>query len=257
MITRYRVSIGGIQLDSLDDNIVILDVSYSPVSRKDTTFIIADMDGYDTSDEYYESQTVTVNFQLRIYDPQERNAVCQKINRWAMSNGDLKTSDRNGQHLVNVRCQQFASVGSVRGWLDEMSLIFVTEHVPFWISDTKKTVTITGKNNRGTLKMDGNVGNALVSVSATANEAVNSIQFTVGSSVLKLTGLSVAKNQKIVIDYVKNRYLRIRANGVSVMNKLSQTSSDLLLAPCGIDVQIGVVSSGKVTATFEGRGEWL
>lgn len=257
MITRYRVSIGGIQLDSLDDNIVILDVSYSPVSKKDTTFVVADMDGMDNSETYYEQQTVTVTFQIRIYDPKERNAVCQKINQWAMSNGDLRINDRDSQYLSEVKCQQFANVGSVRNWTDELTLVFATERIPFWLSDTKKVVTISGKNASGTLKMDGNISNSLVSVTATANESVSSIQFTVGSTMLKLTGLSVAQNQKIIVDYIKNRYLRIRANGVSVMNKLDKTSSDLLLAKCGTNVSVKVVASGKVTALFEGRGEWV
>lgn len=256
MITRYRVELGGTQLDSIDDRIVILDVGYSPVVSRDKTFVIADMQGFDTSETYYERRTVTVTFQLRIYDTAERNAVCDLINEWASQKANLQINDKEEKFLQNVNCQQFASIESVRNWLDPLSLVFTTERNPFWLSEETKTVTITGKNNKGTLKMDGNIESALVSVTATATEPVSSIQFTVGDSVLKLLGLSVAVGQKIVVDYINDRYLRIRANGASVMNKLDKSSSDLLLAPCGKNVSVGVVANGKVTAVFSGRGMW-
>lgn len=258
MITRYRISLDNVQLDSLDENIVIQDIGYSPISFRDKNRTSADLDGFDIDETYYESQTVTVSLQLRIYDTAKRNKAVQKINEWAKGMKTLQVNDREGQYLYAVKCQQFASVSSVRNWLDPLTLVFTTGYVPFWISSSAKTVTVVGKNNKGTLKMEGNADKpSLVSVTVTAEEAVSSIQLTVGDTMLKLTGLSVAIGQQIIIDYIRNRYLRVRANGASVLNKLDKSSSDRLMAKCGENVTVNVVASGRVSAVFSGRGLWL
>ena len=47
MTTRYRVSLGGVQMDTLDKNIVILDVSYAPITRNDTTTETVNLPGFE------------------------------------------------------------------------------------------------------------------------------------------------------------------------------------------------------------------
>lgn len=257
MITRYRVSLDGVQMDSLDNNIYILDVQYSPITRRDTTHEVANLDGYDLENSKYVGQTVTVTFELHIYDTKKRNAACQKINQWAGVRGALTVNDREGQYLRTVKCDQYAAINSVRNWTDPLTLVFSTERTPFWLSNTEKALTISGKNVNGTLKLDGNISYSLVTAEITANEKVTSLQITVGSTKLNLKGLNVATNKKVVIDYVNQRYLRIRADGASVMSKLQPESTDNLQAPCGANTKINLVSDGKVTAVFKGRGCWI
>ena len=257
MTSRYRVSLGGVQLDSLDKNILIRDVSYSPVTRRDTTFETANLNGFDTSASVYEGQNVTVQFEIHIYDTASRNAVCQKINQWANTRGSLVVNDRSGQYLPSVVCVQYASLKSVKNWTDPISIVFSTERIPFWQSNTEKAVNIYGTNVKGTLKMDGNIAYSLVTVNVTAVEPFSSLQLTVGNMFLKLKGLSVSVGSKLVVDYVNNRYMRIRVNGSSVMTKLDPSSSDDLRANCGANVSVGVISNGRVNAEFRGRGCWL
>ena len=257
MITRYRVSLGGVQLDSLDDNLAILDVQYSPLTKQERHYQTAGLDGFDTGEEKYEGQTVTITFELHIYDTAERNMVCQAVNKWANTPGSLVINDREGQYLRAVKCQQFAAIGSVRNWTDPITIIFTSERTPFWLSSSTKAVTISGKNAKGTLDLDGNVGNSLIECEVTAQAAVSSVQITVGDTVLKLSKLSIATGEKLVIDYTRSRYLRIRANGSSVLTKLDASSSDLLLAPCGAKTTVGIIANNKVTAKFTGRGCWL
>lgn len=256
MITRYRVAVDGVQMDSLDSNIYILDVQYPPITRRDTTHEVANLDGFDLENSKYVGQTVTVTFELHIYDIKKRNAVCQKINKWAGVRSTLTVNDREGQYLRTVKCDQFAAI-SARDWTAPLTLVFSTERTPFWLSNTEKTLTISGKNTNGTLKLDGNISYSLVTADITANEKVTSLQITVGSTKLNLKGLNVATNKKVVIDYVNQRYLRIRADGASVMSKLQPESSDNLQAPCGTNTKISLVSDGKVTAVFKGRGCWI
>lgn len=256
MITRYRASLGNVQLDSLDDRIAILDISYPPMDFSEKTFATADMDGYDTGDTHYEKRTVVITFELHVYNTAERNALCQKVNEWARNGGSLRTSDRSGQYLY-VKCESPASIESVRDWTAPLTIVFATARTPFWLSDAEKTVTVSGKNVKGTLKMDGNIRSALVSVTVTAIDQIKAIQVSVGKTNLKLTGLSVAIGQKIVIDYVRSRYLRIRANGVSVMSKLNASSTDNLRADCGANSSVSVISDGRANVVFSGRGLWM
>ena len=256
MISRYRVAIGGTQLDSLDDNLLILDIQHSPVEKQIRQSSVANLDGYEIADTKYIRRTITVTFELHIYDIAERNAVCQKINAWAKNGGTMTVSDREGQRII-VACEQLADIESARNWTDPLTLVFSSTYSPFWETVAAKTVTLAGKTAKGTLKMDGNAGDALVSVTVTAKAAVSSLQLTVGDCVLKLTGLSVAADKQIVVDYVRQRLLRIRADGKSVLAKLDPASTDNLRAACGADTAIAVTANNSVTAVFTARGRWM
>lgn len=248
---------GGVQMDSLDDNLAILDISNPQPERSRKNNTTANLNGIDYDEEYVGQQTVTVTFELHIYDIKKRNAALQKVNAWAKTGGTLIINDREKQRLLNVVCQQYADMGSVKKWTDPLTVVFATTYVPYWVSDTAITRTLTGKSASGTLGMDGNVGSSLVSVTVTAEANVSSVQLVCGSCTLKLTGLSLSSGQQLVVDYTRNRYLRIRANGSSVMTKLDPSSSDNLLASCGKSNAVSVTANGKVTAVFTARGCWL
>ena len=257
MRTRYRISVGGVQMDSLDENIAILDISNPQPDRSRKTTTAANLDGIDLGDEYVGRQTVTVTFELHIYDTKKRNAALQKINAWAKAGGTLAINDREKQHLENVVCEQYASMDSVRDWTAPLTLVFGTTYVPYWVSDTAVTRTLTGKSATGTLAVNGNTGSALVSATVTAAANVSSVQLACGSFKLKITGLSLANGEKLVVDYIRNRYLRIRANGASVMGKLDPASSDNLMAECGKTATVSVTANNKVTAAFTTKGYCL
>ena len=256
MRTRYRISIGGVQMDSLDDNLCILNINYAPPERETKRHTTANQDGYEYGETKILRRTVTVTFELHEYGIKERNALCQKVNEWAAVGGTLITNDREGQRLLNVRCEKYADV-SARDWTEPLTLVFSTTVNPYWRSNTQITRTLTGKNVTGTMNLDGNTSSSNVSVEVTASAAVTSLQLTVGDRVLKLTGLSISTGQKVVVDYAKDRYLRIKVGSTSLMGKLDPSSSDTLLAECGKSNGIGVVADGKVTAVFTARGCWM
>ena len=256
MISRYQVSLGGSDMAELDENLYIHDISYSPVEKQYRQNITADLDGVDIAETRYNQRTVTISFELHIYGVAERNAACQKVNNWAKNGGILRTNDREGQYLT-VICQQLAEISSAKNWTDTLTLVFVSTYSPFWQSDEQKTLTLSGKSASGALTVDGNIGSALVSCTVTARAAVSSFQITAGSNVLKLTGLSLAANKQLVIDYVRGRYLRIRADGKSVLAKLDPASADNLKAVCGGSTNISVTANNSVTAVITARGCWL
>ena len=257
MIGRYRISLNGVEMDSLDEeSLLILDIGYPVASATPMTNRTANLDGYDYDTPYLEKQLVSVTFELHAYDTAQRNALCQLVNNWASAGGVLRTSDRAGQQLRNVRCEQFASIESSRNWTDPLTLVFATTYNPYWQSEEVKTLTLAGTYATGSFSVDGNVSDSLININITANADVNALQVNVGDKTLKLTGLSLNNNGKLIIDYVKERYLRIRQNGSSVMNKLNPSSSDVLSIPCGTSKNITITASGRVTAVITARGMW-
>lgn len=260
MRSRYRISVGGVHLDSLDDNLRILDIQYSSPDFEIPEYRSANLNGYENigdDDAYFNKTTVTVTFELHIYDIQERNAVCQKVNLWANAGGTLVTNDRENQRLWNTRCEKYASIESVRDWTAPLTVVFATTNIPYWVSSTGKTLSLKGKSAKGTLKMDGNIGQAKVSATVTAEAKFTSFQITAGSTVLKITGITVETGKQLVIDYVRNRHLRVRVDGKSVMANVDPSSSDLLTVPCGANTAVSITASNKVTATITARGLWL
>lgn len=257
MTSRYRISVGGVHLDSLDKDLRILDIGYANPDRNVKKQTAANLNGIDIADTYVGEGRVTVTFELHIYDVAKRNEACQKVNAWASKGGSLVTNDRSGQYLQNVVCEQYADISSAKNWTDPLTLVFATTVNPYWVANKAKSVSMTGKSTSGTLSLDGNTGNALVSVTVTANESINSLQMTCGSTTLKLTGISIPSGKQVIVDYINSRFLRIRGNGSSVMAKLDKSSSDNLLAKSGASNKVSVSASGKVSASFSARGCFL
>ena len=257
MTSRYRISVGGVQLDTLDKNLLILDIGYANPDRNVKKQTAANLNGVDIADTYVGEGRVTVTFELHIYDVAKRNEACQKVNAWAAKGGSLVTNDRSGQYLQNVTCEQYADISSAKNWTDPLTLVFATTNNPYWVASKAKSVSMTGKSASGTLSMDGNTGSALVGVTVTANESISSLQMTCGSTTIKLTGISVASGKQVIVDYINSRFIRIRANGSSVMAKLDRSSSDNLLAKCGASNKVSISANGKVTASFSARGCFL
>ena len=257
MISRYEVTLGSAKMSAIDQNLLILDVQYSGIDIQRQEYTVANLDGYDIARTYHGKQTVTVSFALRIYDIAKRNEACQKVNEWANSSTVLKVNDRKDQFLT-VHCEQYATVSSVRDWTEPLTVVFATDYVPFWQSVEYKTLTLSGTNPKGTLKLDGNVGSALVNVDITADVAIKkAATIEVGSTRIELDDIPTGEGQKIVISYTKNRYIKITVVGSSALRKVKGTSSDLLLAKCGASTNVSITTGSKVTAVIKARGLWL
>ena len=264
MRSRYRVRLAGVHLDTLDSNLMILDVAYSGLQHTRDKHQISDLDGYNLGDDQNEQQSVTVTFELHIYDTKICNAACQKVNEWAQAGGTLYTNDREGQYLT-VYCEKYAAINA-RDWTKPLQVVLTTYRNPYWKSNTAIEKELTGKLKEGTFKLDGNAkAGAPMSVTVTpATATLKKIEITVGGTVLHLDGLSVEKGTNLVIDYVDERFLRVRAAGKSVMTKLQpktidgkKVTSDRLIAACGADTKIAINADQKVTAVFTARGRWV
>lgn len=257
MKSRYEVTLGSTKMSSLNKDLLILDVSNPAPNFSIKQRSIANLDGYDISDIYLEKQEVTVTFELHIYDIVERNEACRAVNEWAMKGGQLKINDRKNMYLT-VRCSKFASIESVKNWTDPLSITFVSVGLPYWESTKITSKTLAGKSAKGTMTLDGNYGTALVSIEATAtNQRVTAISITCGDTKLIIRGVSVAGIQKLVIDYIDGRFMRVRVGGGSALNKVLPESTDVLKVKCGGSTSISFSADQSMSVLFKARGVYL
>ena len=256
MKSRYRIKLGDTHLDSLDNDILILDIQHSQPDRNIAKQTVANLDGYDVANITTGQRSVTVTFEIHTYDIAARNAVCQLVNKWAANGGTLRTNDRDGQHLEEVICEQYAEIDSAKNWTDPLTVVFSTTVNPNWVADKADVLTLTGTSTNSNLAVKGSPGIfAPVTATVTPAAKLTSLQITVGSSKVVLTGMNIAKNTDIKVDHISGRFLRIRSSGKSLMAYVNPNkTTDRLVAESGARSKFSISSDAKVTVKFEVEG---
>ena len=254
MTSRYEVTLNDKKLSSVNKNLLILDVAYS-TSESFERSRIANRDGARLSSLYREGSSVTVTFELHIYDIQKRQAALADVIAWAKDGGELKINDRKDQSLQCV-CEKLPAI-SVKNWTEPLTITFSAYAFPYW-EETKATVaTLSGKNVSGTIKVNGNAPKAYANVTVKATAAITSLTVKVGSSSIALSGISIAAGKTVVFSYDENKILSIMTGTTSLLSKRTAKSSDDLVASCGKSNKISVVASANVTATFSVKGAFI
>lgn len=254
MISRYEVFLNGVSLSSISPEILILDIQYPPTTIRNESFSLARRQGERISRRYIASNSVSVSFEIQSYDVQVRQSILSQIVKWAKNGGVLQTNDRLGQRLRCI-CESFPSITSAKNRTQEMQIVFSAHSLPFWEDVNPATLTLTGANTSGSLYVPGNVDGAFVEVTATANGALASIQFTAGSTNLTLSGINIASGGKIIIAYNDNMIQSIKTGNTSLLSK--RTGNDDLLVNSGETSTFGVVANVACSVEYRVRGLWL
>lgn len=257
MISRYEAYMDGVALSSISEKLLILDIAHTPPQIENRSVQLAKRHGLYVYDRYKASASVTVTFELHIYDIAERQQVCQEVARWAMGKV-LQTNDRPSQRL-RVVCDTPPVIESAKGWTQPINMVFSGYIVPFWEDAIPSSKLVTG--DTGTLYVPGNVPSSIartvVEVSVVPDATITAITLGCGDTSISLSGISVSSAQTLTIDYDEQMNLRIRRGTTSYLNKRTAASSDDLLAVCGAVNALSVTAASSVNATFKARGLWL
>ena len=255
MISRYAVSLHGQDMAEINENLLILDVNYTPASITDTTTGLANRDGALVTRRYKEVSTVTISFALRIYDIAVRQSVCQSVIQWAMKGGKLVINDRPDCFL-NVICKTPPAISSARDWTAALTVVFEAYSIPYWQDEQITSYTLTGRNARGSIYVPGSAERTFANVIVKANESVSSLTVGVGDTYITLSGISIPAGRTVLFDYDSEQNLRIRQDSTSLLSKRTPASSDDLVAECGNDNTVYVQANNSVIATYNFRGWW-
>lgn len=250
MQSGYDAYLNNVALSSLNANLYVSDISYTPVQEEVTLAHLARRNGGLVMHRRKEQSTVTISFELHVYSTQARQEACADVIRWASDGGRLTTTDRQGQFLDCV-CTKLPAIESALKWTDTLTVEFTAFAIPYWQSATADTATVTGT---GTLFVHGNGGKAMVDATITANASMTSLSIEVGDTTIALSGISLSANDQVKITHDANGILSIKKGSTSLLNKRTAASSDDLLAVCGVNNAITV--SSNATAAVSVKGVW-
>lgn len=245
MISRYEAYMDGVALSSIDPSIYVLNIQNGDVQQSINTRAVAGRPGARVIKKQFNRASVMILFEIHEYDTVKRQAVCNKVQKWADGN-ILSVSDRPGQQLRCV-CEAYPKVNA-KEWTEPVSMTFSGYNPPYWENENETIIKTTSSKK---VYIPGNAPETLVSATITANTSISSLTVTAGAKSLVLA-VSAAQNDKIYIGYDENNILFIRKNNVSILDK--RTGDDDLTVPCGEFSTFSV--SGGVSAEFKVRGCW-
>lgn len=255
MISRYEAYMDGIALSSIEPALYIRDIQDGDPSFNFRQESIANKDGAIYRGKSLDKASVTISFDLRIYNPVKRRAALAHVLRWAKGKR-LSINDRPGQYL---RCilERFPSIRSVHRWTDTFTMTFSAYGIPYWQNTNNTVAMLTGTNTNGDYLVPGTADEAFVNVEVTANANVSTFTVRCGETSITLSGLSLTNGSRVSFSYDENGFLSIKQGNTSLMSKRTGNSSDNLVAKCGSTNRIGISSSGTISAAYSARGCWL
>lgn len=253
MMSRYEAILNGNALSNIRD-VLITDIQYSSPAIRTDYYSVAKRQGSRIRRRYVDKSSVTIAFMIRAYDIDDRQAICNDVVRWAKNGGVLETNERNGKRLRCV-CDSFPAVTSALKWTDNLKITFAAYSLPFWEEKYPATLSLTGTSDTGALYVPGNIDEALIGATITANAAVSQVSLTANGKTMTLSGLSLSSGQTVVISYDDDLIQSIKTGTTSLLNK--RTGADDLIAKCGESNSLSVSANASVTVEFNVRGLWL
>jgi len=258
MDSRFNAVLNSINLLEYIPELRVLDIVYTPATISDTLFEFGNKSGGILTDRKFNGAKVGIEVEIHEYDPVVRNTACQKLLSWASRGGRLETSDRPNQYLM-VLCTNAPGIASALRWTDKVTVEFTASEKPFWTESVPQTLTIT---TSGKFSVGGCVDTAPVKATISSGNATNtgvaftSLTVTCADTSITLSGINVAKNKRILIDYDEYGFLTIKtSDGTDLMQY--RTGSDELRLPCGKKSNVKVTSNTAVTCVLEVSGYWL
>lgn len=266
MILKRRVSLGGVQLDELDDRIIITGIDESAGKESITGVASAYGPGQRITNMRRDTLDVTVKFAMRIKndDMAGRAELLEAVNAWAAPGGWLKVGYRPKRRLYVVLAQAPGG-GDMFTWNNEFALTFRAYSVPYW-ADTIDTTAASGNKSSGSISIDvpGNTNTvANVTVENKSGSTVNHVKLTVGGKVIEFNSLAMTGTESLVIDHVQNAkifYFRSRCGTSSSMRSVmklrtSGSVDDFIIGP-GVGT-VSWVADRAVKVTVKVRGRYL
>ena len=260
MILKRRVALGGVELDSLDNRILISGIDEAAGKESITAVGFAGGSGQRITGRKRDTLDVTVKFTMNIRntDMAEREALLQKVIGWAAPGGWLKIGSRPGQRLM-VTLAQAPGSGDMYSWANEFTIVFRAYSVPYWAESSAVSVK-SGTATEGTLTIDvpGNtetVADAIIENKS--GKTINRLKIKVGDSEISFTDLNLGGSDSLTIDHAIRQdiaFFRARTSAGSVLAK--RTGADDLKASPGQNT-ITFSAERAVAVTVNVRGRYL
>lgn len=263
MILKRRVSLGGVQLDSLDDRILISGIDEAAGKENITAVSSANASGQRIVKTRRDTLDVTVKFTMNIKNKnmKDRAELLEKINAWAAPGGWLKVNYRPGRQLYVVLAQAPGG-GDMFNWTNEFTMVFRAYAVPYWDDITPAAVqSKVAASGSMTLEVPGSAQTvAGVKIENKSGKDITNFTVTVGGKTMKFSASGstlLPANGTVTIDHWRNAgrtFLRAYNASRSVLRyRSSDSADDLDVKPGKISISFSAQRAVQVTVSAKGR----
>lgn len=270
----YDVTLRGVSMTSLSDDIIVRDIVEMPPKEDRVTFERAMHAGTRVTSIVRRTLPIKIIFNVRAYDGAKRAEIMDKIAGWVGTGGKLTINTRPGKRLF-VRPADMPRLDSSLKWTEDLSLTLTAYEQPYW-EDSSETIASGGMKTSvwseshqeffvaDVLSVPGNVEKVPVCVAFynVGEEPLTHIKLVSNDTFFELENLSVEPGMYsgyVFIEYDEHDLLMIHdvMSDVSLMANRTAESSDDLFVRCGRDNQLYAYSDQPVKIQFSTRGRWL
>lgn len=264
MITKHRVALNGVYLDSLDDRIITQSVSEPAAKVSVKTANRGGRYGGQYPGEMAPDRkdiVVTFGFAIRSREEwEERDDLFDKVMLWARDGGIL-TMDHRGGKQIRVRCTAFPEYIDPAKWAEDYKITFTAYEVPYWedVEGTSFEVASTAGMTRQ-MVINGSAG-TMVDFSAknVSGARINTMRIAAGAEFFEFSDLRLDAGETLTADHDDDGRLRLMITGAggavrSAMGKRTGLSSDeLYVMPPAVNIAFYAGGACRLTVTSRGR----
>ena len=254
MILSRRVSLGGVQLDELDEHIVIRSINPGVPNEKLSTTDRMGGVGQRLTTQHWNSLDVNVTYAIDLPRKKlkERKEIFDLVNSWALKGGWLKVNYIRARRLYIDKVIVPGS-GDLFNWTSEYTITFRAYNVPFWTDTTAESVK--KKITKGDMKINvpGQVQTVLnATLENVSGKTISDISIKVGKNTLNFNKINLGGSAKLTISHGNDGILRAKVGSTSVYNKITG-GEDLYVMPGENTVTIESKRALQVTLEAVGR----
>lgn len=269
----YDVSLGGVSIHSLADEIIVRDIVEKPAKMDMQTSKRALHAGTRVANHIRRSLSVDVVYVIRTEDSERRAEIAGLIAGWVGSGGWLEISTRPGKRLY-VRPSDNPSLGSSLRWTEDITMTLTAYEQPYWEDkeDVQVAMDVTWSDNQNTyfganvIKPNGNVDRVpgrLMLTNTSDEIPITHVKIVADKTFIELENIQIGPGgmlaSMLLIDYDDYDVLTIEdlMGDKSLMGNRTAESSDDLLVRCGKNNQLYVYADGPCQVFFYTKGRWL
>ena len=205
MKLAHRVSLGGVQLDEIDERILIKAVEVGAGKETVTAVSTGSGDGTRVTGKRRDSVEVQVKFSMNIRrdNMEARGELLEQINAWALQGGWLRVNYKPNRRLW---ADEVAVPGEGDLWkrLTEYTITFRAHAVPYWTEETPGTgSTGVASAAAGSLMTGGSAEAVADAILENRSGAmINSASITIAGKTMTFASLGLDGSERLEIDHV-------------------------------------------------------
>lgn len=252
--------LNGIELESLDGGIKLLDIAESSPQLTTQTADNTKYDGLRLIESKKTQRTIRADFTIRHRGKARRREALDEVLAWLGSGGTLEIDNRDGLQL-EVAVTELPSLGSVRDYMRACSITF-TAYDPYWVNalHTKAALTLAANaQGKTTLSPYGTAEMTFLEfdIKNTGASTMNTATVTANGRSFSFAALGLAAGKTLNVFYSAQGYLNMTDGGASVVGKRTAASADDLILYQRKANEIKVTTSTASNVTLKCKGRWL